>query len=160
MENMKVKNVVISKQIEASGNFRKFIEIAKNKKINLIVVKKGDRLKIEKNLSFDILWPDNKNLIAENGLNNNSIVCKLKYKEFSCLFTGDIEKLAEEKILKENLDLKADVLKVAHHGSKTSTIQNFIEAVNPKAALIGVGKNNTFGHPSSDVINRLEKLRY
>ena len=80
------------------------------------------------------------------------------------LFTGDIEEIAERKILnnyKSNLSvLKATVLKVGHHGSKTSSIQEFIEAVKPKIALIGVGENNKFAHPNDDVIERLEKLRY
>lgn len=71
---------------------------------------------------------------------------------------GDIEKEAEEKILMlyDKEKLKADILKVAHHGSKTSTTDEFLEAVSPQIALIGVGKNNTFGHPSSQVIESLE----
>lgn len=78
------------------------------------------------------------------------------------LFTGDIEEIAERQILQEykktNI-LKSDILKVGHHGSKTSSIQEFLEAVQPQIALIGVGKNNTFGHPSSNVLERLENLR-
>ena len=79
------------------------------------------------------------------------------------LFTGDIEAVAEKKMLQEyknNLQiLNSTILKVGHHGSKTSSIQEFIEIVKPKIALIGVGKNNKFGHPSDDVIRRLESLR-
>ena len=102
--------------------------------------------------------------MSENVLNNNSIVCKLHYKNFSILFTGDIEEIAEKEILKEyknnfNL-LKATVMKVPHHGSKTSSTQEFLEAVNSSFALIGVGKNNTFGHPNDEVIGRLKSLRY
>ena len=78
------------------------------------------------------------------------------------LFTGDIEKLAEEKILKlyeNNLEkLKCTVLKVAHHGSKTSSTKSFLEAVSPKIALIGVGTNNNFGHPNEGVIQRLKDI--
>ena len=77
------------------------------------------------------------------------------------LFTGDIEEVAEKQILqeyKENVEtLKSTVLKVAHHGSKTSSTVNFIEAIKPKVALIGVGENNKFGHPSNQVIERLKK---
>ena len=97
-------------------------------------------------------------------MNNNSIVCKLHYKSFSMLFTGDIEEIAEKQILQEyksNLNiLNSTILKVGHHGSKTSSIEEFIGAVRPKIALIGVGKNNKFGHPNNEVIERLEKLRY
>ena len=91
-------------------------------------------------------------------MNNNSLVFKFIYKNFSILFTGDIEKIAEEKII-NNISksiLKSDILKIPHHGSKTSTTEKFLEYVNPKIALIGVGKNN-FGHPSDVVIERLER---
>ena len=73
------------------------------------------------------------------------------------LFTGDIEKLAEQQILKtEKAEIRADILKVAHHGSKTSSIPEFIKAVRPKIALIGVGKENSFGHPSEKTLKTLE----
>ena len=91
---------------------------------------------------------------------NNSLVFKLIYKDLKCIFTGDIEEVAENAILNEyknNLEtLKADILKVGHHGSKTSSTQEFIEAINPKIALIGVGENNKFGHPSEDVLERIK----
>ena len=80
------------------------------------------------------------------------------------LFTGDIEKIAEKSILQEykgntNI-LNSTILKVAHHGSKTSSIQEFLDATKPNIAVIGVGENNKFGHPNEDVIKRLENLRY
>lgn len=124
------------------------------------MLRSGDELKIEKDLKIQILWPKEEQ-IQENILNNNSIVAKLIYRNFSMLLTGDIEAVAEEEILKEykNLNiLNSTILKVAHHGSKSSSTQNFIEKVNPKIALIGVGKNNTFGHPNEGVIERLEKI--
>lgn len=79
------------------------------------------------------------------------------------LLTGDIEEIAERKILEEyknNLTiLNSTFLKVGHHGSSTSSIQEFLNNVKPKIALIGVGKNNTFGHPNEGVIERLKNLR-
>ena len=162
MENIKVKNVVISKQAKSSENFEKFLEIVRKKKINLNVVNMGDSIKVEKDVRIDILWPDSSNFVEENSLNNNSIVCKFYYKNFSMLFTGDIEKVAEELIVskyKNNNILKSTVLKVGHHGSKTSSTQEFLETVHPKIAFIGVGENNTFGHPNAEVIERLENLR-
>ena len=164
MEELKVGTVIISKQGEYSENYQRFKEIIKEKKIKIIIVDRGDRLQIEKDLYFDILWPNNERLISENILNNNSIVCKLNYKNFSMLFTGDIEEIAEKQILEEyenNLEiLKSTVLKVGHHGSKTSSTQEFIEAVKSPIALIGVGENNKFGHPNDEVIEKLENLRY
>ena len=160
MQNMKVKNAIISNQPETSQNFQEFIKIAKEKKINIIVVNAGDKLNIEKDLYFNILWPDKNAFISENALNNNSIVCKLNYKNFSCVFTGDIEELAEIQILQEyknNLQiLNSTILKVAHHGSKTSSVLKFLKSVNPKIALIGVGENNKFGHPNEQIIDRLQ----
>ena len=164
MKELSVRNVIISKQGEESENFQKFKEIIKDKKIKVQVVNKGDKLQIDRNVYFDILWPDNSKLMGENVLNNNSIVCKLHYKNFSILFTGDIEEIAEKEILKEYKEnsnlLKATIIKVPHHGSKTSSTQEFLEAVNSSFALIGVGKNNTFGHPNDEVIDRLKSLRY
>ena len=163
MEELKVNTVIISKQGEDSENYKKFIEIVNKKKIKVLVVKKKNRLKIENDIYFDILWPNSENLVYENILNNNSIVCKLEFKNFSCIFTGDIEKQAEQLILKEyenNLSvLNSTILKVAHHGSKTSSIEEFLKVINPKIALIGVGENNKFGHPNEEVINRLENMR-
>lgn len=75
------------------------------------------------------------------------------------LLTGDIEEIAEKQILQEYANtniLKADILKVAHHGSKTSTTQEFISKIEPRVALIGVGSNNKFGHPNMNVIERLK----
>lgn len=155
-----MKNIIISKQGEISENYKRFEDLLKKKKTKLIIVNKGDHLQIEKDVYIDIIWPDNSNFIKENILNNNSIVCKINYKNFSMLFTGDIEEIAENEILKENTPqkLKADILKVGHHGSKSSSTKDFIEAVSPKIAVIGVGLNNNFGHPNKGVLERLEKI--
>ncbi len=162
MEELKVKNAVIGKQFKTCDNYEKFIEIVKKKKIKVVVVESGEKINIEKYLYFDVLWPNSSNIISDNVLNNNSLVCKLVYKNFSMLFTGDIEEMAERKIMEEykNLNiLESNVLKVGHHGSKTSSIQEFLNRVKPQIALIGVGEDNTFGHPNSDVLERLESLR-
>lgn len=159
-----VKKIIIGKQFESCENYEEFLDIVKKNKIQVQIVEMGNEVYIEKDLKVNILWPDSKSVIGENILNNNSLVCKLIYKDFSILFTGDIEETAEKAIL-EKYDnrlniLESDILKVAHHGSKTSSIQEFLQKVNPKYALIGVGKNNSFGHPNADVIERLTNLRY
>ena len=162
MEKLRVGQVFIPKQGEDSNNYKKFKEIINRKTIKANVVNKGDVLQIENDLYFDILWPNNSSLIQENILNNNSIVCKLNYKNFSILFTGDIEEIAEKQILsdyKNNLQiLNSTILKVAHHGSKTSSTKEFLEAVKPRITLIGVGENNKFGHPNDEIIDRLESF--
>lgn len=161
MEELKVKNAVISKQGKESTNYNKFIKLVKEKNIKVHIVKLGDKMKIENNIRIEILWPS-ETLITSNILNNNSLVIKLTYNKFSILFTGDIEKIAEEEIVKTYTKankLNTNIIKIAHHGSKTSSIQEFLNLVKPQIALIGVGKNNNFGHPNEEVIKRLENSR-
>ena len=161
IQELKVGKVIIGRQYEISENYNKFKEIVKEKNIKVQVVEAGDKIKIEKNIDLDILWPSSNSMISENAINNNSLVCKLNYKKFSILFTGDIEKVAEDKIVSKYMSnkncLNSTVLKVAHHGSKTSSTIDFLNAVNSKYALIGVGENNKFGHPADSTIKNLQE---
>lgn len=178
---IKIKNAIVGIQAEKYPNYKEFEQKAKNERINVIIAKRGDKISINKNIFFNVLWPSKDNLIMNNSINNNSLVCKLNYYNFTMLFTGDIEKVAEEAILncnnnfdnnknsqdsnknekgssineKDNI-LSSTIIKVAHHGSITSSTIEFLNEVNPKIALIGVGKNNKFKHPSSEVIKRLQ----
>ena len=164
LNELEVKRVFIASQGEESLNYRKFVEIVNKRNINVQKIKIGERMKLENDLYINVLWPADDKLITQNTLNNNSIVMKLEYKDFSCLFTGDIEEIAEKNILQEyknNLKiLNSTILKIAHHGSKTSSMQEFLEVATPKIALIGVGKDNKFGHPSEEIIQRLQALRH
>lgn len=160
MEHIKVKNIIISKQGKESSNYNKFKNIVLDKGISVIFVKKGDKIKIDNETYMDVLFPSN-NFISDNILNNNSIVTKVWYNNFSVLFTGDVEEIAENEICREyntTDKLKANILKVAHHGSKTSSTAEFIKMVKPQIALIGVGERNKFGHPNDGVIQRLRNI--
>ena len=101
------------------------------------------------------------NCVAPQGefasTNNSSIAFKLEYGETSFLFTGDMEKESERSTLQKKYDVSADVLKVAHHGSDSSTIEAFLEAVSPKYAIISVGKDNKYKHPSEEVVEALNQ---
>lgn len=142
LENMKIKNIILAKQYDSTSNFEEIMELVAKKRVNIIKVEGGDILQIDKFLKFKIFSPPT-NLTDD--INDNSIVMKLEYKNFSCLFTGDISQEIEETLIKEyGADLKSTVLKVAHHGSKTSSATEFIDTVKPKIALIGVGKSNKF----------------
>lgn len=159
LENMKVERIIIGKQAEEYENCVNFIKLAKEKNVNITVLEKGDIFSIDKETYIEVLFPDTSHTILENKINNNSLVFKLKYNNFSILFTGDIEEEAEKylsDIYKEKL--KSTILKVAHHGSKTSSTSEFIQYVNPEIALIGVGEGNNFGHPASEVIERLQNI--
>ncbi len=160
MEHIKVKNIIISKQGKESSNYNKFKNIVLDKGMSVIFVKKGDKIKIDNETYMDILFPGN-NFISDNILNNNSIVTKICYNNFSILLTGDVEEIAENEICREyntTNKLKANILKVAHHGSKTSSTAEFIKMVKPQIALIGVGEKNKFGHPNDGVIQRLKNM--
>lgn len=158
LNSIKVKNIIISKQAESTYNYKKIMETVASKKINLILVKRGDVINVDKNVEIKIIYPESK--LYFDDINNNSIVAKLTYKNFSILYTGDIEKLAEERIVKiAKHELQSTILKVPHHGSNTSSTEEFLKSVKPQIALIGVGKNNKFGHPGEAVINRLKSMK-
>lgn len=161
LKKIEVGNVIVAKQGKVCDNYESFKEIVNKKNINVIIANKDKRIQIDKYTYFDILFPSDE-LICDNVLNNNSIVAKFCYYNFSMLFTGDIEKIAEEKIISEYANnkekLNSTILKVAHHGSKSSSIEEILDLIKPKIALIGVGEKNTFGHPSEEVLNRLEEV--
>lgn len=161
VENLKVDTIILGKQDSEYENCVEFLKLAKSKNVKVISVQAGDVIKIDKYCQFQILWPDSQNMIADNGINNNSILAKFMCRDFTMLFTGDIEEKAEKEILqkyKNSNILDCDILKVAHHGSKSSSIQEMLEKITPKIAVIGVGENN-YGHPNLDVMERLENLR-
>lgn len=91
-------------------------------------------------------------------INNYSAVIKLTYNSASFLFTGDAEGVSEKELLKSGADLSADVLKCGHHGSDSSTGENFLKAVSPHFAIISCGKNNQYGHPHASTLTSLDKL--
>lgn len=99
------------------------------------------------------------NSTSYNELNNYSAVVKLTYKNNSFVFAGDAEDISEEEILKKGIDLKADVLKVGHHGGRTSTMKKFLAKISPKYAIISVGKDNDYGHPHKETLTRLKEQK-
>ncbi len=127
MEALKVNKAIIGKQEKLSENYNSFINIAKKKKVEIITVQAGDKIQIDKSCSITILFPE-EDLISTNSSNNNSVVAKFAYKlnnsqEFSMLLTGDIEEVAEKRLIEkykiknENI-LNSTILKVAHHRFK------------------------------------------
>lgn len=104
--------------------------------------------------SLTVLWP----LDDGEGENNDSLVLYGKIGQFNWLFTGDIEEAGEEKLTALYPNLRVDILKVAHHGSQTSTSESFIQKIKPKTALISCGLNNRYNHPNEDVLKRLASL--
>ncbi|HZK01625.1 MAG TPA: DNA internalization-related competence protein ComEC/Rec2 [Anaerovoracaceae bacterium] len=134
----------------------------------ILYLKSGDKIQLEDDIHIEILYPKKhtmdvyeKIMADEEDENLSCLVMKICYKGVSALITGDIGFEGEAMLLEassrnDNMSLKTDVLKVGHHGSRFSTGNDFIEAVNPKVAIIQVGKNN-FGHPHPDVIEKLSE---
>lgn len=158
IEELKVRNLVISKQVKNTELFDKIISLCNENQVNIMIVEAGCEIEIDKDVKLKILWPT-KDVNAIDSLNNNSIVAKLEYNEFSMLFTGDIEEKVEDKLLEiypKNI-LKSTILKVAHHGSISSSKEKIIDKIEPKISTIGVGKDNKFKHPNEKIIERLIK---
>ena len=131
----------------------------KNKNIPNILAKKGMRLDLGDGVVLDILFPDQD--VTDWQTNDGSIIAKLSYGNISFMLTGDATTETEKIILKENSfqKLKSDVLKLGHHGSRTSTSREFLEAVSPRVALISVGTKNKYGHPHQEIINILDEFK-
>ncbi|HHU69806.1 MAG TPA: DNA internalization-related competence protein ComEC/Rec2, partial [Thermoanaerobacterales bacterium] len=159
LDEISVDYFVQAPQKVLTPNYKLLIDKLKKYNIPVISVSKGDYITLEKDLELYVLHPDLEWISRDPfDFNNNSLVIMMKYKNTTFLFTGDIESAAESKIADDfRLQLKSDVLKVAHHGSNTSSIDSLIENIQPSIAIISVGRN-TFGHPHNDVINRIKAL--
>ncbi|HZP58098.1 MAG TPA: MBL fold metallo-hydrolase, partial [Dehalococcoidia bacterium] len=104
---------------------------------------------------LDVLGPDEA-MAAAADVNDTGVVLRLTYGDVRMLFTADIGADAERALLADGADLRADVLKVAHHGSATSSTARFLDAVRPRLALISAGRDNPFGHPAPETVQRLQ----
>ena len=96
-------------------------------------------------------------LCGKNDVNENSLVALVKFGDVRALFMGDAGLETERKLLASNVDLRADIVKIGHHGSAYATSPDFLIAVNPRIALISVGRHNVFGHPASTTLTRLHE---
>ena len=120
------------------------------------------RFALSKEAFFEIVYPMNSDINSSPSVpvpqNNYSIVIRFVYGDDSFLFTGDIERQSEYEIVSQNFNIESDVLKIPHHGSKTSSSELFLEKVNPKIAVISAGRENPYGHPHAAIIERLGKF--
>jgi len=146
---------------DSTSQYAAWNDLIKEKNIPVVFARAGQIVKISDNLAIKILYP----LAKINGedysknTNNTSIMGKVFYGQNSLLFTGDAEGVEENSLLLSGSDLKADILQVAHHGSKNSTVQEFLAAVAPQFAVIQVGAKNRYGHPTQEVLERLKGVK-
>ena len=135
--------------------FEQMVESLKSKNLKINVIKKGtDSINLGENTKVTVFSPT-KDYYED--LNNYSPVIKIEYGKTSFLFTGGAQKDVEKEILATNEDISADILKVGHHGSSTSTTKDFLNKVNPSIGVISLGKDNTYNHPNDGTIKRLNQ---
>lgn len=143
------------KVISSSTTFENMISALVDKNLKVNVLKKGFKgIDLGENVKFQVFSPA-ENLFSDN-LNDYSPIIKITFLNNSFLFTGDAEISTEETVLSQNNNLNCDILKVGHHGSSTSTSLDFLTSVNPSVAIISVGKNNSYGHPTSELLSLLD----
>ncbi len=150
---IRIKNLVMPDINMKDNTYNELIEKAKLKKINVLYIKKGDTLSLGKT-KIKCIYPETTTTASDK--NDYCTVLSVKNKTSKILLTGDISKEIEEKI-KDNIEENYTVLKVAHHGSNYSSSEKFLKKVNPKYSIISVGKNNSYGHPGNETMERLRK---
>lgn len=150
--NFPVSKIYMPKTISTTQTYEDVVNAITAKELKITVAKSGTSIDIDPSIKADILAP---NSSSYDDLNNYSVVIKLAYGQTSLMLNGDAEDVSEQEMLAKRYNLKADVLKVGHHGSDSSTTPAFLKAVSPKYAIISVGAGNSYGHPAPETLARL-----
>ena len=139
-----------------SASFKELKNIIEKRNVSKIVLAEGDKIKHLQD-EFIVLSP-NKNILQDSNINDTCLVLQLISQKTKALFTGDLEgKVEKELVNKYGDNLRSDILKVPHHGSKYSSTDTFLQVIKPKISVIEVGKNS-YGHPASETLNRLANI--
>ena len=158
-KNFDIDRIIIPEipenMIPTTSTYKNFLKLIKEKKISVDRAEMGKHYKIGEG-SLNILGPIGKSYTE---INDWSVAARYVYKDTSFLFCGDMEKESEKDLLSSNQLIKSDVLKLNHHGSKTSNTKKFLDAVAAKIFVIEVGKDNTYNHPSAEVMKRLKDAK-
>lgn len=154
LKRYKVEKVLLTKVAAPTATYQQFVKLLKEEDAEIIYAKIGLRVWLDSATVFDILYPPEG--IETQGLstNNTGIVGKIIFGKTKILFTADTDSIIED-VVRSQFDLHADILKVGHHGSRFSSSAEFIKAVSPKYGVIQVGENNTYGHPTVEVLGHL-----
>jgi competence protein ComEC len=154
LNKYKVKNILVTAHQPDDFLFSVWQDALAQHSLQATIVFAGQTWKLAEDLSMQVFSADS----HHEDYNDNSLVLKLKYKNTSTLLTGDLPSTEEEDLLKSQLDLKVDILKVAHHGSRYSSALKFLQAVDPDVCIIQVGEDNRFDHPHAEALERLEQV--
>jgi len=158
LKRYKVKQVVATWAAYNTPEYATWQKIITDKKIPLLIAQAGQNLELADGVKLTILWPTVSMAgVVTKDVNFTSIVNKICWQATCALFTGDTPKENEQELLSLGANLKAQILKVAHQGSRTSSSEDFLRAVAPEVAVIPVGENN-YGHPHTEVVERLQRL--
>lgn len=152
INNFDIENFYMPDKLSTTKTFEDMLDALERKNLKYIVPKVNDKLSLN-NSNIDVIYVGS----DESDINDSSIVLKLNYFSNSFLFTGDLGSNKEKEILNSGANIKADVLKVGHHGSSYSTASLFLDKVNPSFAAISVGKNNIYKHPATSTLEKLNK---
>jgi competence protein ComEC len=150
LKNFTVRAALIARRPVDDPEFAKFAQTLARTNTHSETIEAGDVIHFG-DVVVSVLWPA---ATGEKSTNNDSIVMRIQYGERAILLTGDIEQPAERSLLASQELLHADVIKVPHHGSKTSSTEAFVAATNPQFAIISVGRTSQFGHPHKEVVDR------
>ena len=163
LERYEVEQLVTGNVGKSTGVFGRFKQAVEGDGVPVHIAVAGEEIRVN-GLEFEVVNPrqiEDKRVLGarvmKEGVNEMSVVLRLEYAEFSALFTGDISSDTEEALINSGADLRSDVLKVGHHGSKYSSGQAFLAAVKPVVAIISVGKNR-YGHPTQEALERLKAV--
>jgi competence protein ComEC len=151
--NFQVRGAVVARTPADDPEYERFAMTMKERGLPLQKIGAGDVLRFG-DVSAQVLWPPPSRNESAPSRNNDSVVLLLRYGDKSLLLTGDLERQGEEAVLRNGIDLGSDLVKVAHHGSRTSSIEAFVAAAHPSLAIISVGRTSVFGHPNKDVVER------
>ncbi len=150
--NFSIGRAFYGRPAEGEPDFDRWIEILRRQGVPVQGLAAGDEVKID-GVSVEALWP-RADSDGSGSSNNDSLVLRLTYGKRAVLLTGDIELAAENGLIASGADISADVIKVPHHGSRTSSSPGLIEAVKPQIAIISAGRGSMFGHPHREILDR------
>ncbi|MDF2609136.1 MAG: hypothetical protein K0R92_610 [Lachnospiraceae bacterium] len=151
INNFQISKIILPDVTNNTKTFEEVLDAIAENGLKITKPKVGTEYKLGDG-TFIIMAP---NSSEYSDINNYSVVIKLVYGETSFLLTGDAEKISEEEMLENGLDLSANVLKLGHHGSSYSSSDSFLDAVGASSAIISVGRNNKYGHPMEETVNRI-----
>jgi len=157
LDRYEVERVMWTGVLRDTAEYQEWLALLEGEGAEVTAAEAGQKI-ISADAMFTVLSPA-ENLWGEevNNTNNSSVIMRLDFGETSFLFTGDAYQSVERKLVAADKDVASDVLKVGHHGSKTSTAEDFLAVSSPQTAVISVGEGNSYGHPDPEVLELLDK---